>query len=541
MRQQLSCDALELPRPSSCPNRRMPRGMPRAVLLTVSLFFALVSSSGCMYGRNWLHNRFKVGPDYYKPAAPVADKWIDINDPRVISSPANDRQWWNAFRDPTLDSLVQSTYQGNLPLLAQGQRVLEYRASRAIVSGNLFPQSQSLNGFYKRLQISEAGNLSGVPQPNRAFDLWNIGPTLQWELDVWGRYRRRIEQVNADLEKQVELYDDILSIALADTAKAYISIRAAQEFIRLTVQNVEIQKGSLNIAESRFQEGAVTELDVTQARSNLHETAALIPSYQRDLRQANNDLCILLGIPMRDLAPRVGAGLIPVVPTSVAVGIPGQLMRRRPDIRAAERAVASTSAEIGVAASDLYPHFYIDGSFSWTANQVSDLFTGQAFGGIIGPSFRWDILNYGRINNNVRRHEARFQEAAFDYQQTVLNANREVEKALISFLKSQERAAELQVAVDATGKSVDLAVIQYREGAIDFERIFNLQNVLVRQQIDHAKARAEICLSLIDVYRALRGGWQIRFGMPPGLPEAASGNSNSTNAQGAEMLPPPSE
>ncbi|HEY2840359.1 MAG TPA: TolC family protein [Pirellulales bacterium] len=497
-------------------------------------------SGGCASCGNWLHNGFKVGPDYCKPAAPIADNWIDFNDPRVISAPADDRAWWRVFRDPLLDSLVQTTYQGNLPLRSQGQRVLEYRALRAITAGNLLPQFQNVDGFYKRAQISQNGNIAGVPLPNAAFDLWNFGPALQWELDVWGRFRRRIEQADADLDKQVELYDDLLSIALADTARAYINIRAAEEFVRLAHQNVQIQQGSLKLAETRFKEGAVSELDVTQAQSTLRETKALIPSFQRDLRQADLELCTLMGIPMNDLTPRLGDGSIPVVQTAVAVEIPAELMRRRPDIRAAERAVASASAEIGVVASDLYPHFYIDGSFGWTANQFPDLFSPRAFGGIVGPSFRWDILNYGRIQNNVRRFEARFQEAALDYQQTVLNANKEVEKALIAFLKAQERAAELQGAVEATRRSVDLAVIQYREGAVDFERIFNLQNVLVRQQIDQAKARAEISLALIDVYRALRGGWQIRLEMPPGGPEiVAVGPGGADAVNGAERLPTP--
>lgn len=512
----------------------------RRLVLVFTMLLTACGLLGCGTGRNWLHNGFKVGPDYCKPAAPIADNWIDFNDPRVISAPANDREWWKVFNDPILDSLVQTTYQGNLPLRSQGQRVLEYRALRAITAGNLFPQFQNLDGFYKRVQISQAGNIAGVPLPNAAFDLWNFGPALQWEMDVWGRFRRRIEQADADLEKQVELYDDILSIALAETAKAYINVRAAEEFVRLAVQNVQIQQGSLQIAETRFKEGAVGELDVTQAQSTLRETKALIPLFQRDQRQANLELCTLLGIPMSDLTPRFGEGAIPVVQNAVAVEIPADLMRRRPDIRAAERAVASASAEIGVAVSDLYPHFYIDGSFSWTANQFPALFSGQAFGGIVGPSFRWDILNYGRIRNNVRRFEARFQEAAIDYQQTVLNANKEVEKALIAFLKAQERAAELQGAVNATRRSVDLAVIQYREGAIDFERIFNLQNVLIRQQIDQAKARAEISVALIDVYRALRGGWQIRLGMPPAGPEVVvAGPGNAEPVEGVDRLPPP--
>ena len=166
---------------------------------------------------------------------------------------------------------------------------------------------------------------------------------------------------------------------------------------------------------------------------------------------------------------------------------------------------------------------------------MPELFTGQAFGGIVGPSFSWNILNYGRIRNNVRRYEARFQQAAFDYQQTVINADKEIEKALISFLKAQERATELQGAVNATRRSVDLALIQYKEGEITFERVFNLQNVLVRQQIDQARARAEISLALIEVYRALRGGWQIRFNMPPGGPGFVAGPNNGPPAQVEEL------
>lgn len=475
----------------------------------------VVASSGCSHYKGWLHNGFKVGPDYCKPAAPVAVNWIDFNDPRIISDQATDRDWWKLFNDPALDTLVQSTYQANLPLMAQGQRVLEYRASRAVRVGQLFPNSQSINGSYKHLQIGQTGNLAGIANPLRVFDLWNISAGLQWELDVWGKYRRGIEQADAEVERQVELYDDILSIAVADTAKAYTNLRTAEELIRLARKNAEIQQGSLRLAEARFRAGATGELDVTQARSTLQETEALIPQFQADLRQANNELCILVGVPPSDLMPQIGEGPIPVAPTSVAIGIPGELLRRRPDVRAAERAVAIASAEIGVAASDLYPHFSIDGTFGWNASQVPNLFTNQAFGGIVGPSFRWDILNYGRIVNNVSRYEACFQKAAIDYQQTVLNANKEVENALISFLKSQERAERLQGAVEATRRSVDLALRQYQEGAIDFERIFNLQNVLIRQEIDLATERAEIGLSLIDIFRALRGGWQIRMDMPP--------------------------
>ncbi len=517
------------------PRRRALRigGVAGLIVLTVLL------APGCQSCGNWLHNGFKVGPDYQKPAAPIADHWIDFNDPRVISEPAHDRDWWRIFGDPTLDALVQQTYQGNLPLQSQGQRVLEFRAQRAIAVGNLLPQAQSFNGFYRRIQISENGNIAGVSLPTRAFDLWNIGPSLSWELDVWGRYRRGIEMTTAQADQQIELYDDVLAIAVADTARAYANLRAAEEFVRLARQNVESQQGSLKLAETRYREGAVSEMDVTQARSTLRETTALIPEFEIMLRQANNELCILRGLPMHDITEQVGEGPIPAAPPAVSLGIPGELMRRRPDVRAAERAVASASAEIGIAATDLFPQFSIDGSFSWTSNDVSDLFTGKSFGGLAGPTFRWNILNYGRIRNNISREQSQFQQAALDYQQTVLQANREVENALISFLKSQERAAELQGAVEDTKRSVEIALTRYREGATTFERIYNLQNVLVRQQIEQARARAETTLALIEVYRALRGGWQIRLDRPSGPPDLVSTGIEELPPVETHLSPPP--
>lgn len=475
------------------------------------LLAILITSSGCTTLREWYKNDFKVGPQYCKPAAPVSDNWIDFNHPAVISNSEDDRNWWTVFNDPALNSLVQATYDCNIPLHAQGQRILEYRAIRGTTVGNLFPQGQSLSGSYNRVQISENGNIVGVGAPTRSFDLFTFGPRMQWELDIWGKYRRRIEQADSELDQQIELYDDILAIAVADTAKAYTTLRVAEEMVRLAKQNAEIQQGSLKLAEARFRNGATSELDVTQAQSTLKETEALIPKFEATLRKANNELCLLMGMPAYDLKSQIGEAQMPVAPRTVAAGIPGELLRRRPDIRAAERNVAAASAEIGIAQSELYPHFSIDGQFGWASSNASDLFTGQSFGGLISPSFHWNLLHYGRLQNNVSRHEARFQTAAFNYQQTVLKANNEVENALISFIKAQEQVEHLRGAVEATQKSVHLATVQYREGAITFERIFNLQNVLVRQQIDLASAQGEINLSLIDVHRALRGGWQIRL------------------------------
>lgn len=488
------------------------------ILAALLLVMAACGLSGCTHMRGWLRNGFKVGPNYHKPAVPVAENWIDFNDRRELADPAQDRNWWQVFGDPTLDQLVQSSYAGNLPLRVAGLRVLEARAQRAVAVGNLFPQQQSASGFYRHIQLSRAGNSVGVAPTSRAFDLWNIGAGLNWELDVWGRFRRQIESADATLDARVEDYDDVLVLLLAETARAYTDLRTAQARVRLARENVRIQQGNLQLAEARFREGAVSKLDVTQARSTLRETESLIPQFQAQSRRANNQLCILLGIPPRDLTPELGEAPIPVAPTTVAVGIPADLIRRRPDVRSAERQVAAQSALIGVATADLFPEFTIDGSFNWTASQFPDLFTPAAFGGSIGPSFRWRILNYGRLVNNIRVQEARFQQLAVQYQNTVLEANAEVENALVTFFKAQQRANRLEEATRETEESVRLATTQYREGAVDFERVFNLQNVLVRQQDNLALARGEIALALIDVYRAIGGGWQLRLERPPVLP-----------------------
>jgi len=464
---------------------------------------------------NWRRNGFKVGPNYARPAAPVADDWIDFNDPRVIS----DRQgvdnatWWNTFNDPVLNQLVQSSYQQNLPLRAAGLRVLEAQSQRAVAAGLLFPQLQQAFGQYQRIQLSRNGNPVGVGAlPARAFDFWSTGFNVGWEIDLWGKIRRSIESADAELDATVESYDDVLVCLIAETAAAYTEMRAFDQRLKYAHMNVETQKGSLRIAESRFNNGDVSELDVTQAKSNLGQTEALIPTLEIGQRKANNRLCVLLGTPQHDLLPELGPGPIPSSRPEVVVGIPAELIRRRPDIREAERRVAAQSALVGVATADLFPTFSISGSLNYQATKFSRLFSSGSNAGFVAPGFNWNILNYGRIVNGIRAQDARFQTAAVEYQQTVLNASAEAENAIIGFLKAQEQVAALEYGVAATERSVELSLAQYREGLIDFNRVFNLQSALVQQQDDLASARASVALSLIRIYKTLGGGWQIRLG-----------------------------
>ena len=474
------------------------------------------SLTGCGHLGNWVHNGFKVGPDYSKPAVSVADDWIEFNNPKVISDSygVENQAWWGVFQDEQINQLVDETYEQNLTLRAASMRILEAEAERAIAVGLMFPQFQEGFGEYSRVQISRNETLN-VGFPFRNFSNWNTGFRAAWELDVWGRYRRAIEAADSQVDATVENYDDILTSLLAETAATYVEIRGFQERIVYAEANIKTQEKNLQLAEIRFDAKDVSKLDVTEARSSLELTRSLVPTFESGLRQANNRLCILLGLPTRDLIPQLGDESIPSTPSDVVVGIPADLIRRRPDLRRAEREVAAQSALIGIAVSDLFPAFTINGSINWSAADFSDIFRSSSNGGLIGPSFNWNLLNYGRLVNKVRVQDARFQQLAIDYQQQVLKANGEVEDAIIFFLKSQEAVASLQASVDATAESVRLASIQYREGAITFDRVNNMQRDLTQVQDQLAVAETNVALSLIQTYRALGGGWQIRLGASP--------------------------
>ncbi len=439
--------------------------------------------------KDYVRKGFKVGPNYRKPAAPVAASWIDQYDERVRTELPNYADWWRVFNDPLLDGLMEEAYSQNLDLKAAGLRVLQARYIRAISVGGFFPQQQSAFGSYSRNQNSQ--NIAGGLLPLTVDD-WQIGANMFWELDFWGKFRRNIESADASLDASVEDYDAVLISLLAETATAYVDLRTAQEQLRYARSNVKIQKGSLELAKVRYQAGESTKLDVTQAESVVATTAQLIPLYENQIRLANNALCVLLGIPPRDLTPELGERPVPTPPADVVVGVPANLLRRRPDVRAAERQVAAQSAAIGVAAADLLPQLSIAGSVALRADKFRHLFNSDSFTGAVSPGFTWDFLNYGRLINNVRLQDAAFQELAVNYQQTVLNANTEAENAINSFLTTQQRLQSLNDAVNASSESVDIALTQYQEGATDYNRVFSLQAALVTDQDTLAQTQGRV-------------------------------------------------
>jgi NodT family efflux transporter outer membrane factor (OMF) lipoprotein len=453
------------------------------------------------------------------------------------------------FNDPVLNALVEDAHRQNLTLREAGFRIAESRALLGFAVGNIFPQQQDAFGSYNRTQRSlqvgalggaggAGGSLGGISIP-RNFSVWTLGTQLAWELDFWGRFRRAIEAADAQLDASIENYDDVLVILIADVASTYVEIRTLEERLRFARNNVTNQTGSLNLAKIRLEEGAASKLDVTQAQTNLSQTEAAIPVLETQLRQAHNRLCVLLGAPPEDIARQLGSARIPVAPPEVAVGVPAELIRRRPDIRRAEREVAAQSARIGMAEADLYPAFTINGSIFVQANEFSNLFKSSAIGGNVGPSFNWNILNYGRIRNLVAAEEARFLREATEYQNAVLNANREAEDAIVAFLRAQVQTAKLREGVAAAAESRDLVMELYRGGRADFGRVFVAEFFLAQQQDLLAQAEGSIAQALVELYRALGGGWEIRLNSAPVAPPTSGPNAPAIPPQPAPMPPEP--
>lgn len=486
------------------------------------------SAAGCRTAPlEYVKNGFKVGPNYQTPAAPVESLWIDDSKEEIKNKGLLTHEpywnWWELFQDNYLNMLVRDAHLQNLTLREAGFRIQEARARRAVAHGELFPQSQTVYGSYRRQQISRetgitAGGGGGLPGTKRAFDVWTTGGQFSWELDFWGRFRRAVIASDAELDATIEGYDDVLVLLIADVAQAYVDIRVAQERIRYAEANVRSQTVTWDKEVQREKGGLSSALDVAQARTNLASTESAVPQLKTDLRRAQNRLCILLGIAPADLDNMLGNELaIPTAPPKIAIGIPADLVRRRPDVRRAERLAAAQSERIGITEANMYPAFTINGNLFVQANELSNLFTPSAVAGNVGPSFSWNLLNYGRIWHATNAEEALFLQLVTSYQSQVLVAQREAEDAITGFLNAQDQARILRVGVDNAVMARDLTNHRYLLGSERYDRLFIAELFLTQQQDSLALAEGAVATNLIDLYRALGGGWQIRLNGADGV------------------------
>jgi NodT family efflux transporter outer membrane factor (OMF) lipoprotein len=546
---------------------------------------------GCTTGfSQYVHNGFKVGPNYQKPPVPLTKKWVDEKDVRVHQGDPNLAAWWDVFDDPVLTALLQRSYSHNLSLKAAAFQVLQAREQRAIAFGEIMPQSQAFAlSYIHGMSSSNGGSAvgsgsafgsslapaatlvpvspgstpiagvtpgggsttttptnpsvgssigsgsSGGGGSSRFFNNIATNANLSWELDFWGLFRRNLEAASASLDQSVENYDEMLVILLANVATQYVEIRTLQKRLDLARKNVALQEPLVAQYEQRYKAGAANSFPgYFQLKSNLDNTRALIPQLEISLRQANNLLCTLLGIPVRDLLPELGDGTVPDpadpkirevrIPRpkdySVVVGIEGDLLLRRPDVQAAERQLKIQSAQIGIAEAEMYPHMGINGSIGLAASDFGRLFNTNSWTGNIGPSLSWNILNYGRLLANVRLQNYQYQQYVATYQNTVLNANLDAENAMVAYLKSLDQTTNLKNSADAAAKLSGYLINQFKQGYLPpgaadtsafINQVFTAVNFQVSQQDSAAQAEGNIALNLVLLYRAMGGGWQIRL------------------------------
>jgi NodT family efflux transporter outer membrane factor (OMF) lipoprotein len=470
---------------------------------SILLSFIAIAISGCI----------AVGPNFKQPSAPIAKQWKLTDDAAIKTSREEYRDWWTIFNDPALTRLVNLAYRQNLTLQIAGVRVLEARAQLGIAIGEFYPQQQAVSASvsYNRIPLSLPYILS-----NNTYWTDSFGAQAAWEIDLWGKLRRAIESSDDAFLASVANYDDALVTLIADVASAYVQIRTVETQIAIAKDNVARQRTALKIANSRFHYGTATKRDVYQAENVLGATEATVPQLTIQLTQARNALSVLLGIPPGQTSDVIGAASgIPTAPADVAVGIPADLLRRRPDVRRAELQAAAQCAQIGFAKADLFPSFTLLGNVGTVASNVNraslgDVFTSSSLVFSAGPAVQWNILNYGQITNNVRLQDAKFQEAILNYQNTVLTAQQDVENGITTFVESRRQTVFLNQSVTGAEGALRIALIQYRQGIADFTTVLTAEQNLYQAQNNLALATGSIALGLIATYRALGGGWQIR-------------------------------
>jgi NodT family efflux transporter outer membrane factor (OMF) lipoprotein len=462
-----------------------------------------------------------VGPDFSAPTAPAADKWLEAGNPSVETRNQEYRDWWAVFHDPVLNRLIEIAYNQNLTLVDAGTRVLEARAQLGVAIGEFYPQVQQGRGSVTYIRPSHSDTTQFPGSVTRNFWRDSLALTVNWELDFWGKFRRAIESADAAYLASIANYDYVLVTLLGNVATTYIGIRTLQTQIDIARDNVVKQKKALAIARARYEGGTATKLDVYQAENVLGQTESTIPQLTIQLNQGFNALAVLLGMPPQPMEPLLrGSSGIPVPPKTVAVGIPADLVRRRPDIRAAELAAMAQSAQIGIAESNLYPAFSLTGTFGTAAanvpqsrlvqNKLKRVFEGRGITFAFGPAFTWNIFNYGQITNQVRVEDAALQTLLVDYQNAVLTAQQQVENGLTSFLQGREQVDYLRESVAAANAALGLAILQYNLGTRDFTTVLTAEQNLYTAQNDLAIAEGGVSTGLASVYQALGGGWQIR-------------------------------
>jgi len=455
-----------------------------------------------------------VGPDYSPPVPTVPDDWhqavtkeLTAEEPQLVS-------WWSQLNDPVLDDLIRRARANNLTVKQTDSVIRETRARRGITSRRLQPTIDT-NLSYTRARPSEqVPPLSLLPEDlgveAKGSNVFAGSFDVAWEADVFGGIRRSIEAADAAIDASIELQRDVLVTLLAEVALNYLEVRTLQQRIFFAESNIDLQEQTLDLARNRFESGIAGRLDPAQAESNLANTEAALPTLRQALHATLNRLAVLLAQHPGTLTELMEVQPIPEPPASIAVGIPADVIRQRPDIRLAERQLAGQTARVGVATANLYPKFGLFGSFGIGTSDLGNL--GGSVTGFVTPLMSWNLFNRGRIKDQITVEEELTEQAFLGYENTLLGALAEVETSMIALREEEIRMAALKRAVDASIQAVELVGILYDAGLTDFQNVLDTQRVLFIQQDQVVASEGQVTKNLISLYKALGGGWQT---LPP--------------------------
>lgn len=442
--------------------------------------------------------------------------------------------WWKQLHDPVLDRLIQTAACQNLSLQEACLRVFEAREQLRVVRGSQLPKLAGTSSFgHKRTSVN-ANQFIIPPSLQRPFDLYSFGFDSGWEVGLWGKYRNALAAANADINVSVEKLRDVKVTLLGDVAASYVAFRTLQQRLAIAQENLAIQGQTVELVRARLRAGLVRDLDFAQAQSNYHTTAAAVPPLEEQMQITLNRLAVLMGLPPdRRLWDIVGRAPLPLPPGDLGLGMPAELLRRRPDIRQVEFETLAAGARIGIARADLYPQLSLKGTLTLDSRQVNNWFTGSSLAFSFGPSVRWDVLNFGRLRANVRVQEQRFNQALARYQNSVLTALQEVENGVTSFHRQRQRVVELEKAVAATREAVRLSQASYRNDLVAFQSVLDSQRQLANLQEQLAQSQGQVVLAAVQTYKAAGGGWNARFEC------SQAGKLNLADAHESESPPPP--
>jgi multidrug efflux system outer membrane protein len=466
-----------------------------------------------------------VGPKYHAPNVTVPDGWTLLptagQASASVATPGNTAvaQWWTTFKDSKLDALVNQAMQSNLSLQQARARILQARAARTGAGASLWPSvNASVTNTTSSAQSGSFANPAATSGTARR-NLFQAGIDAAWELDLFGGTRRSIEAADADLRAAIEDSRDVMVTLTAEVALNYITLRGVQQQIVIAQQNLEAQRKTADITRRRLSVGFVSALDVANAEAQVATTGSQIPVLEAAGQQTIYALSVLLGRePSALVAELSPIGTIPATPPAVPVGLPSELLVRRPDIRRAEAQLHSATAQIGVATADLFPKFSLTGpAGGQRLTQGSLLRVAGGFWSVI-PAVTQPIFTAGKVRANIRVQTAIRQQALLTYQQTVLTALQDVESALIAYAKDQERRAALASAVASNRIAVDLSTRLYTAGELDFLNLLTAQRNLYTSEDALVQTDRTIALDLIGLYKGLGGGWQLDT-QPGNLPK----------------------